>query len=36
LASAIEDGGEGAAVKEALREIVEWADENRGLLDDEG
>jgi hypothetical protein len=36
LASAIEDGGEEAAVKEALREIVEWADEQRVLLDDEG
>lgn len=36
LASAIEDGGEGAALKEAVREIVEWAEEHRGLLDDEG
>jgi hypothetical protein len=36
LANAIEDGGEGAAVKEALQKIVEWADAHRGLLDDEG
>jgi hypothetical protein len=35
LASAIEDGGEAAALREALKEIVEWADEHRGLLDDE-
>jgi hypothetical protein len=36
LANAIGEGGEGAAVREALRKIVEWAGENRGLLDDEG
>lgn len=31
LASAI-DGEEGATVKDALREIIEWADEHRGLM----
>lgn len=34
LATAIEDGDEGAAIKDALREIVEWADKHRGLLGD--
>jgi hypothetical protein len=36
LAGAIRDGGEGAAVLEALTEIINWADEHRRLLDAEG
>lgn len=36
LAIALEDGDEEAAIKEALRQVVEWADKHRGLLDDEG
>jgi len=36
LTSAIADGGEGEAVRGALKEIVEWTDKHRGFLDDEG
>ncbi|WP_089723803.1 hypothetical protein [Candidatus Thiosymbion oneisti] len=36
LTSALTDPGEGEAVRDALTEIVEWADEHRRLLDDEG
>ncbi|HEX9730755.1 MAG TPA: hypothetical protein VGG06_02085 [Thermoanaerobaculia bacterium] len=36
LTSAITDAEEGAAVSGALREIVEWADDHRDLLADEG
>lgn len=36
LARAVKDGDEGADVKKALQDIVNWADAHRGLLDDEG
>jgi hypothetical protein len=36
LARAIRDGGDGTAIREALEQIIIWADEHRGLLDDEG
>ena len=36
LVTAIADTREGADVRHALKGIVEWADEQRGLLDDEG
>ena len=34
LTSALEDGQESASIKEALQEIVAWADEHRVFLDD--
>jgi exonuclease VII small subunit len=36
LDTAIEDLNEGADIRAALQEIVQWADEHRGLLDDDG
>jgi hypothetical protein len=36
LADAIADGGEGMEIREALNEIVQWADEHRDLLSGRG
>lgn len=36
LQYAAADAAEGPDIREALREVVRWADEHRGILDDEG
>ena len=36
LANAVADAGEGADIRAALKEIVEWADQHRDLLGDDG
>ena len=36
LVTAVADTREGADVRHGLKDIVEWADQHRGLLDDEG